>query len=262
MGSSVESKKCNEQTCPPGKILLAQGTSRQMGKARIVDPVKGTTCSMSDLPLQSGQATGGIMHYNGIPSPVVCGRDWIKNRRNVKGQPKCFIYNKKATKWIAKTTTAAKNRMTSVSLGKWLLLIGGHINRIGYQKATYFMTGGGDEFQGPNLKTARGLACAAVIKDEGSHKQFVVIGGKGPDNKNRNDMEVFDCDMRGSRPSCKMDTRQTPQLSQTFVYFGCGVLETEDGGKVLLVMQGRKSTEILDLKATNWVWNKRKFHLP
>ena len=46
-----------------------------------------------------------------------------------------------------------------------------------------------------------------------------------------------------------------------FVYFGCGVLETEDGGKVLLVMQGRKSTEILDLKATNWAWKKRKLYL-
>ena len=149
--------------------------------------------------------------------------------------------------------------MTSVTLGKWLVLIGGHGGNSDYREETYFVTGN-DQFMGPKLAKGREQACAAVIKEEGDQKWFAVVGGKGPvDQSDNYDMEVFVCDMKGQRPDCKKEHRQTPTLSQKFVYFGCGVLKTDDGKNVLLVMGAKNYPEILDVTATNWVWKTSKF---
>ena len=145
-----------------------------------------------------------------------------------------------------------------VSLGKWLFLAGGSQpgNDIDNDN-TIIVDALGNKRNGPKLEQAKRAACAAVLKDEGGHKTIAVLGGSHSYKDMEiffRDMEIFSCSI-GDNPTC-IKKPNGPKMQTGHVWFGCGVIQGQNGGKILLAMRdwnGGK-TETLDLDDDSAQW--------
>jgi len=117
----------------------------------------------------------------------------------------------------------------------------------------------------PNLSTAKSAACAALVVSEGTRRVIAVLGGLKKANFKevaKGDMELFDCDMSETNPTCTK-LSNGPSLLTARGNFGCGVITAEDGSRILFAMRQSEhmaTTEVLDVSSTtvgNWgSWQK------
>jgi len=250
-----------EKTLPPnhnapaGKILVATGNQNgYTDTVQIFDPELKTHCKMPNFPIKTEFASGSVVDSLGDQLPVICGG----GENNDKGN--CYIYDKENQQWVAGVYSYGQETyfIAMVSFGKWLFLAGG--SQTGnYIDDTIIVDALGNKRNGPKLEQAKHGACAAVIKEEGGQKTIAVLGGSNGFDpwtiQYRRDMEIFSCSI-GENPAC-IKKPNGPKLQAKHNGFGCGVIQGQNGGQILLAMkswQGNGKTETLDLDDDSAQW--------
>jgi len=254
-----------------GKILFAGGTTFTSDHRDIVnevivfDPRTKETCRVADLPTWPGHSHGGgvnVVDDNGTIIPLICG--------GLFSYGNCYIYDKSKQKWM---TTLGFGEETSnqamVSLGQWAFSAGSH--DLGNYKNSYSVVdrqgvaGPAQVFSPPMI--LRG-ACAAVIKEEENTKTIAVVGGRVYQGLERNPRRgkiykrflnmttIFKCDNLNEQPTCKQ-LPNGPTLKTRHYRSNCGVIEAENGRKVLVAMKDEhpeSKVETLDLDDNSAQW--------
>jgi len=251
IGEKKETKECQTQQCPDlGKILFAVGR-----KVSVFDPRTKETCPVADLPILPTRGGGvNVVDDNGTIIPLICG-----GRGNEHGN--CYIYDKSSQKWM--TTPGFGEEIfyqAMVSLGQWAFSAGSlnGSNKNSYSIVDRHGVAGQAQVFSPPIQRVKG-ACAAVIKEEENGKTIAVVGGSVVDLNGKtfyNMTTIFQCNNLKEEPTCKQ-LPNGPTLKTSHFRSNCGVIQAENGRKVLLAMKDtlkESKVETLDLDDSSAQW--------
>jgi len=266
-----------------GKILVVGGKvgDKRVGDVWLIDPEaynfeKPLPCQLNLYPDSVELAAGGLIATANGPRPLVCG-----GQSDDIDLEKCYILaGDSRRQWQENHTlsTGGTFAMAGVPLDPhWMFFSGGSLSpgEPGSPLKTTFIFNGQDYLSLPDLHEAREGPCAVILQDGHTEIQVGVLGGANfrsrgdPPNDVRiwGSMERYNC-KKGKTPKCTKDT-DGPAMNKERYNFGCGALQTSQGGRVLLALPGagiaNTSTEILDLshlEHNNWTTLPTDMDLP
>jgi len=255
-----------------GNILIASGHFGRsvLDNVGLLDRDLNKTCQLTSLPRKFSNAAGGLIQVEGVPTPVVCGGFNTDGGNDLCYALKDGIWKAVLNLGARMSAMSAVPIATDVVTGnQWMFFAGGKdLDKKQYLNRTFVMNGLGMSWRGPDLKTARYGPCSVILEDKGHQKVIGVLGGKSDSGKDVATMERFLCDLDPNVPSWINHPKCTrledgPEMLTARMSFGCGVLSTSEGGRVLLAMKSRDiPTEILDLSSEDSTWTKIDNDLP
>jgi len=249
--------------CPPppqsGKILSVGGYPvGGQGTVSLIKPEKGTTCQLTpEMPIRLVWSAGGLTATANGPRPLVCGG--LQN----PNYDKCLLMGSGTWETVHSLSTGPTAGMAGVSMDQnWVFFSGGStgINGINASQLadTFLLNAQGEKISLPDLTFATSEHCAAVLSSDNDITRVAVMGGW----QWRNTMEIYQCSMSGQTPTCTKEPNG-PVLNHGRYNFGCGSLQTSQGGRVALALTTAwgKPTEILDLSSPGSTWQDLPTHM-
>jgi len=237
---------------------------------KAVDLRRSTYCTITPSidATYGGITTGGSGGVTNGGVPIICA-DGMNQCYKREGGNWTVVYTYDATLMNA-------NTFASTAVDDWIFYAGGNgfvlafdanLNVIGFTVIetpnTLFLKADGTVLKGtsasppgpPDLGTGKSASCAAVVVKDGNRRVIAVLGGLITVSDvpvAQSDMELFDCDMSGTNPTCTK-LANGPSLNVARGTFGCGVISADDGKKIFLAMKESDhsaSTEVLDITST------------
>jgi len=220
------------------------GGQQPVNNVTLIDVQQSKMCQLNPYPYPVRNAAGGVIESQGELRPFICGGSIRLDTGSIGTSRKCYSLN--PTGWEQVNTIPNRGvSMASVPVGnKWLLLSGDGSER-------FLLDSKGQKFDvRPGPDTFEQSACGTVVSDQGTHRIVAFLGGF----LNYQDMDQYNC-TGGDTPNCSR-LPDGPKLINSKSAFGCGALDTIEGGRVLIAMNrfGSSPTETLDLTRSDSTW--------
>jgi len=237
-----------------GKIMViggwgADGTRLNTVSLIDLDNKPANNCTLTAYPVAVSSAAGGLVATANGSRPVVCGGYQIGSSK----YDKCHLLGFHGWEEV-QTLSNETSDMASVPIKpQWMFFTGGYDgSRL---NTTFLLNSQLERLSLPDLSTGISGACAVILKD-GQTTQVGVLGGYHTNRAERTGyrtaLERYQC-TKGETPNCTKDTNG-PDMNHGRYKFGCGTLQTSQGGRVLLALRStHRPSEILDLEeGNNW----------
>jgi len=232
-----------------GNILIL-GPSR----VDLLDVENKKHCQLTGLPKSLHYPAGGLITSDGSAQPLICGSEY-------DGATSFQCYLLESGKWseILKLPEITKSLSGVFIDSQWIMLSGGYTrgtykpaDSSAIKKTSVLVNKKGQIINLKPLTKARWLHCSAILSSNESSTEVGILGGGGAGAPRS--MERYRC-VKGDTPTCEK-LSDGPDMVNGGHKFGCGSLQTGQGGRVLLAIGNRngRPTEVLNLgnKESKW----------
>jgi len=233
-----------------GKILVVGGMvgeslteweRNSIDSVTLLNPDDGTTDQLTNYPMATHGAAGGLVNTPAGPVPLVCG-GWAPD-----GDYQSDCHKLQKGTWTKNTMGLSKgtSHMAAARVFNNLIMFAGGFDGEKAWKTVFLMAQDGHRTEVEDLPSGfygRGGACMAILKRTATSTEVGVLGGFNAGYWN----SLFRYNCTGNTLTCKK-LSPGPEMKKERAYFGCGTLKTDEGGRVLLAIGGEKPTEILNL---------------
>jgi len=226
----------------------------------LLDVENKKNCQLTEFPKKPGRPAGGLITSDGSPQPLICGGSY-----DGATQDQCYLL--KSGKWskILKLPERTRSFFGISVDSQWIMFSGGYgyENRNPYGKEpadtktiSYLVNTEGEIIKLKPLTKGRFLHCSAILSSNESSTEVGILGGGGEAGARPRSMERYRC-VKGLTPTCEK-LSDGPDMIKGDYNFGCGSLQTGQGGRVLLALgrlnNGGRPTEVLNLgnKESKW----------
>jgi len=233
-----------------GNILIV--SSRGSNDVNLLDVEKKTNCQLTEFPTRPSYPAGGLIISDGRAQPLICG----------SGFSECHLLE--SGKWSKIYNLPDKRRSNfGVSIdSQWIMFNGGFTwtgpdNGTAYTilRSNFLVNKKGQKIELKPLTKARWVHCSAILSSNESSTEVGILGGMGTGPGALTSMERYRC-VKGDTPTCEK-LSDGPDMFKGTYRFGCGTLQTGQGGRVLLAIGNKiknKPTQVLNLgnKESKW----------
>jgi len=226
-----------------GNILIADGNSNNV---TLLNVEKKTNCQLTKFPNVVADSAGGLITSDDIPQPLICGG---KDKDGVTSD-ECYLLESGKWSKIHKLPEKMTNLNGVPIDSQWIMFTGGILRNTTGSPISILFNKKGQNIKLEPMTKLREYHCSAILSSNESSTKVGLLGGWHGLEKS---MERYNC-VKGDIPTCEK-LSDGPDMINGNYYFGCGSLQTSQGGRVLLTIGNEHSpTEVLDLTNEESKW--------